>query len=68
MIKVTGVFIAIVIVLYLLQVRAVVEGIDGLKVTWNLFIEGITHMKDRHPYIFLSMIFVAIFLVITGEE
>lgn len=68
MIRVTGAFIVIVIVLYLLQVRMVVEGIDGLKDTWNLFIEGITHIKDRHPFIFLSMIFVAIFLVITGEE
>ena len=63
--KETLLFIIIIIILYKMDVRVVVEIIDTTTIYWNAATIYITTFRDRHPFIMMFMPVLIIMLVAT---
>ena len=59
--------LAVIVALYILRVPGVVAFVDGMKIplfnATNYLIDISTHIRERHPFIYMSLFFVLFFLM-----
>lgn len=61
--KITLYVILILALLYILQVRLIVEFVDSARDTWNYFVDYVLTFRYRQPLVFLALPFIAIWLM-----
>lgn len=55
--------VIILIALYLLKAPSVVAFVHSLIPIYNATIDALTHFRERHPFIFISLYFVLFYLM-----
>lgn len=58
---------AFVVILYFLKVHSVVVFVDGIRAyigyNWNFIIDVMMNVKDRHPWVWISLPFLLLVLM-----
>lgn len=59
--------LTIVIVLYILKVPSAVQFVNGIRdvaiSVWNYTWDMVTHVKDRHPAVYILLPFILLYLL-----
>lgn len=53
----------IILILYLLKAPSVVAFVESLIPLYNATIDFLTHFRERHPFLFISLYFILLYLM-----
>lgn len=55
--------LVIILILYLLKAPSIVAFVHSLIPLYNATIDTLTHFRERHPFMFISLYFILLYLM-----